>query len=93
MAVRRLWLAQPSKNLAAISGGQIFRRLVEAPTAHQNILLREKMVRTHVPKKQPIFNTSILTDFVRSLGTLHPGKINAQAVGENGFFTPIFRRR
>lgn len=61
------------------------------------ILLREKLVRTHVPKKQPIFNTSILTDFVRSLGTLHPGKfhsaINAQAVGENGFFTPIFRRR
>lgn len=71
--------------------------LVEAPTTHQNILLREKLVRTHVPKKQPIFNTSILTDFVRSLGTLHPGKfhsaINAQAVGENGFFTPIFRRR
>ena len=29
-SVRRLWLAQPSKNLAAISGGQIFRRLVEA---------------------------------------------------------------
>jgi len=70
---------------------------VEALTAHQNVLLREKLVRTRVPKKQPIFNTSILTDFVRSHGTLHPQKFhsatNAQAVGENGFFTPIFRRR